>query len=189
MDALKKELRKKIRELIKAQDYENRLKNGDKMADVLLNSSLWNEAESVFCFYSLPSEPSTLKIIDAALLQGKKLCLPKCEENGIMSLHIINSLEDLRPGAYGIMEPAGDNTVSPKDIDLALLPCLAASTDGSRLGKGGGYYDRFLQSFKGISVVLCQDDLVQENGSVPMDTHDVYAQYILTQTKLIKAKK
>ena len=86
MDALKKELRKKTRELIKAQDYENRLKNGDKMADVLLNSSLWNEAESVFCFYSLPSEPSTLKIIDAALLQGKKLCLPKCEEKFLKAL-------------------------------------------------------------------------------------------------------
>ncbi len=189
MNALKTELRKKAKEILKAQSPDIRLVNGDKMADILLKSPIWNKAKSVFCFYSLPSEPSTLKIINEAIKQGKKLSLPKCEECGQMSLHIINSLTDLREGAYGILEPQGTNTLTPEEIDLALLPCLAASLDGSRLGKGGGYYDRFLQSFTGTTVVLCQDELILENGSIPMEKHDIYAQYILTQTKLIKAKK
>lgn len=189
MDALKKELRKKAKEILNAQSPDMRLINGDKMADNLLKSPIWNKAESVFCFYSLPTEPSTLKIINEAIKQGKKLSLPKCEENGQMSLHIIDSLGKLKEGAYGILEPQGTNTLTPEEIDLALLPCLAASFDGSRLGKGGGYYDRFLQSFKGTTVVLCQDELILENGSIPMEKHDIYAQYILTQTKLIKAKK
>ena len=189
MYALKKELRKKAKEILKAQSPEIRLVNGDKMADILLKSTIWNKAESVFCFYSLPTEPSTLKILNEAIKQGKKLSLPRCEESGQMSLHLINSLTELREGAYGILEPQGNNTINAEEIDLALLPCLAASLDGSRLGKGGGFYDRFLQSFEGTTVVLCQDELILENGSIPMENHDIYAQYILTQTKLLTAKK
>lgn len=189
MDAFKKELRKKAKEILKAQSPDMRLINGDKMADNLLKSPIWNKAESIFCFYSLPTEPSTLKILNEAIKQGKKLSLPRCEDNGQMSLHIINSLTELREGTYGILEPQGNNTINAEEIDLALLPCLAASLDGSRLGKGGGFYDRFLQSFEGTTVVLCQDELILENGSIPMENHDIYAQYILTQTKLIKAKK
>lgn len=189
MNALKTELRKKAKDIIRAQSPDKRLMIGNKMADILLKSPIWNKAESIFCFYSLPTEPSTLKILNEAIKQGKKLSLPRCEESGQMSLHLIYSLTELREGAYGILEPQGNNTVNAEEIDLALLPCLAASLDGSRLGKGGGYYDRFLQSFKGTSIVLCQNELILENGSIPMEKHDIYAQYILTQTKLTKAKK
>ncbi len=189
MDALKTKLRKKAKKIIKNQPPENRLENGEKMADILLASPLWERAKSVFCFYSLPSEPDTKKIIDSALAQGKMLCLPKCREGGQMSLHIIKSLDELQKGAYGILEPQGNNIAGAQDIDLAILPCLAAAEDGSRLGKGGGYYDRFLENYNGVTVVMCQDELIFENGEIPMDRHDIYAQYILTQTKLIKAKK
>ncbi len=189
MNVLKTELRKKAKDIIRAQSPDKRLMIGNKMADILTSSPLWQKAKRVFCFYSLASEPSTLKILNTALAQGKTLCLPRCEENGKMSLHIIYSLSQLKKGAYGIPEPQGSNTITPEKIDLALLPCLAASLDGSRLGKGGGYYDRFLQSFKGTSIVLCQNELILENGSIPMEKHDIYAQYILTQTKLTKAKK
>ena len=189
MNDLKKELRAKARQFIAAQSAQKRVEYGGKMADILFISPIWERAKSVFCFYSLPTECDTGKILSTALSQSKILCLPKCEENGVMHAYRVSNLNDMRTGAYNIPEPAGEEIVPLSDIDLCILPCYAASPDGSRLGKGGGYYDRFLSEFKGTTVVMCQDELVLQNGTIPMDNHDVYAGYILTQTKLTEAKK
>ena len=64
----------------------------------------------------------------------------------------------LQPGAYGIPEPPADRPAADPGgyaATLALIPCLAAGTDGVRLGRGGGYYDRFLAQYKGERLLLC----------------------------------
>ena len=64
---------------------------------------------------------------------------------GIMELRQITSLDQLTPGAYGILEPPADSPAIEADgVDFAVLPCLSCSHSGHRLGQGGGFYDRFL---------------------------------------------
>ena len=77
----------------------------------------------------------------------------------------------LRPGAYGISEPP-DNApaVPPECVDLAIIPCAGAAADGRRLGRGGGYYDRFLAQYKGARLLLCPTATVL-NG-LPCDAWD-----------------
>lgn len=62
-----------------------------------------------------------------------------------MELVEITSLNDLQPGRYGILEPCGGRTIAALELGaLALIPCLAVDKQGVRLGRGAGYYDRFL---------------------------------------------
>lgn len=136
---------------------------GAEIADKLFARPDWQDADTVFCFVSLPSEPDTEPILRAALDQGKRLCVPRMLGGGRMELVELLSLDTLRPNALGIREPVSGPIILPETLGsraLAVVPCLAAGRDGVRLGRGGGYYDRFLAGFRGHAVLVCPRALV-----------------------------
>ncbi|WP_287227991.1 5-formyltetrahydrofolate cyclo-ligase [Oscillibacter sp.] len=117
----------------------------------------YRSAGAVFCFVSAGREIDTRPILEQTLADGKMLCVPLCVADGIMELRAIRNLEELFPGAYGILEPPADSpALSPDQIDLAVIPCVTCSREGRRLGRGGGYYDRFLAHYRGAAVLLCR---------------------------------
>lgn len=145
---------------------------GAAMANQLAGTALWRDAETIFCFVPLRDEPDTLPLLRLALAQGKRLVVPRVLGGGRMELVTLDGLDALRPRAYGILEPVGGTVV--QDLGpgaLALVPCLAADHTGRRLGRGGGYYDRFLGNYKGKRLLLCPADLVWD--AVPADAWDV----------------
>jgi len=95
-----------------------------------------------------------------------------------MEARRIESFEDLIPGMYSIPEP-GENTppVERNEIDFALVPAHCFDEQGGRLGKGGGYYDRFLENFSGVKVGLCFADRVLPK--VPIDSWDISADVVV----------
>ena len=183
----KAQLRNDCRRVIAGIPETQWEKWGADMAAVLLATELWHRAESVFCFASLPSEPDTKPVLCAALQQGKRLCVPRTGEKGAMDAVILRGLEELSPGRFGILEPQPrGEVVAPDQLDLAVLPCLAAGSDGRRLGKGGGYYDRFLAKFRGKSVVLCAEKLLYGPRCIPMGRLDVKADFVVTERGLMQ---
>ena len=150
------------------------------ISSILLAHPAYREARTVFCYVGTPSEPETERIIADALASGKILCVPKCIDKGVMKAVRISSPEDLHPGAYGIPEPSeGLPEVSPADIDLAIVPCVAASRDGRRIGHGAGYYDRFLAPIRAKRICLCFKAFLRED--IPMDAHDLLMDKVISE--------
>ena len=145
---------------------------GAEMTRRLADTALWRDAEQVFCFVPLKDEPDTLPLLRLALAQGKRLVVPRVLGGGAMELVALDRLDALRPRAYGILEPEGGVVLAAlEETALALVPCLAADRHGNRLGRGGGYYDRFLAQYKGARLLLCPTATVL-NG-LPCDAWDV----------------
>ncbi|WP_455502478.1 5-formyltetrahydrofolate cyclo-ligase [Gemmiger sp.] len=146
---------------------------GRGMAEMLFAMPQWQSADTVLAFAAMPDEPDTDLILRRALAEGKRLLLPRVLTRTEMDWVEIPDLSLLRPGAYGISEPpVGLPAADPAGYaaPLALVPCLAASRDGVRLGRGGGYYDRFLAHYKGERLLLCPEAAVAD--TLPCDAWD-----------------
>ena len=121
-------------------------------------------------------EVDTHALLDELVAEGKTVFLPKVLDDETMELCRYTGRESLREGAFHIMEPIteffckDDLTKEPSPC-YALIPGLAFDAQGHRLGRGKGYYDRFLTSFKGKTIGVCFD--FQKVAEVPVDAHDV----------------
>lgn len=127
----------------------------------------------VFCFIGIGDEPDTRPFLRAHMLRGGRVCLPRCGQGGAMTVHVVPSLEAmeaLTPGKWGLYEPSADwpETDCP---DLAVVPGLAFDRSGMRLGRGGGYYDRWLARHPKVPTVgLCDPSCLLD--SLPAELHD-----------------
>ena len=157
---------------------------GAAMWQTLQAQPAWQSAESVFCFVGALHEPDTMPILQGALSAGKQLLVPRIAGPGQMQLVPLQSLERLQPGAFGILEPPQALSAVPagSGVQLAVLPCLAATRSGARLGHGGGYYDRFLANYSGQRLILCPEALLAQ--SLPTGPLDEPAQAVLTEKAL-----
>ena len=136
---------------------------GRGMAQALFSLPQWQSAGAVLAFAAMPDEPDTAEILKLALADGKRLLLPRVRSKTEMDWVEIPALRLLRPGAIGIQEPPADlPAAAPAGYAaaLALVPCLAACCVGGRLGRGGGYYDRFLAHYKGAGRLRCPEALL-----------------------------
>lgn len=157
---------------------------GAAMWQTLQAQPAWQNAESVFCFVGALHEPDTMPILQGALSAGKQLLVPRIAGPGQMQLVPLQSLGQLQPGAFGILEPPKALPAIPagSGVQLAVLPCLAAARSGARLGHGGGYYDRFLANYSGRRLILCPEALLAQ--SLPTGPLDEPAQAVLTEKAL-----
>jgi 5-formyltetrahydrofolate cyclo-ligase len=184
LSAQKKTLRRMMRERLDGLDDAAREAIGEAAAAALVSSALWTKAESVFCYRGVRREPDTRIILARALSDGKRLYLPRCipDRDGEMEAVRVGALDEIKRQPSGLWEPIGEETARPQEIALALLPCLAATPQGARLGHGGGYYDRFLAEFCGTSVIFAPEAAVI--AEIPTGCHDRAADWLLTERGL-----
>lgn len=137
------------------------------------------EAGTVLLFHGTGREPDTAPAIDALLARGKTVALPRCLPGRRMEARRIAGREELVPGMFGILEPGGDCPVVARDaLDVILVPNLCCDRQGYRLGHGGGYYDRYLAGFQGLTVALCPEPWLQER--LPRDAFDLPVGLVLS---------
>jgi len=142
----------------------------------------WTEARTVLLYSALPDEVPTRQWLDRLLAEGRQVLLPRVVSDTEMTLHRYTGAADLQPGAFHIMEPSGEPFADYVSIDAAVIPGMAFDAEGHRLGRGRGYYDRFLERVpRMLRIGLCYEwQLVPH---VPTATHDVRMHYVLTVTQ------
>lgn len=172
----KKILRKKMKKLraeLRAGDGEI-AKNFFSLADT--------EGKTTFFVYNaFGSEADTMPVIKRLLAEGKKVFLPRVEGSDMVAVLYTKDTPTSKSN-YGISEPMG--TAYEGEVEVTVLPLLAADKKGNRLGYGGGYYDKFLTGRKTLKIGYCYDfQVLDELYALP---HDIKLDVIVTDKRIIR---
>jgi len=184
--ASKRELRRHVAVLIAGVTPEERAARSALICKNLLALPEWQQAQRVMLFVSLPDEVDTLPIVRAALATNKEVYLPKVtREHRRLLICRLRDLGELRPGTLGIPEPLADEMISPAHLDFVLVPGRAFDCHGNRLGRGGGYYDRFLADPSLRAAIFGVAFDCQILNRVPVRVGDVPVRFIITESGII----
>jgi len=157
-----------------------------KIACRLFDDENWKEASIIGMTISRHPEVDTYQIIRKSWEEGKQIVVPKCEpKEKRLSFRTLTDFSQLESVFYGLLEPIEALTTKMEgdSIDLLIVPGLAYTRDGYRLGFGGGYYDRFLSNFTGKTVSLAfSDQIISE---LPVENHDIPVSKIITNHEVI----
>lgn len=203
MKTEKLNLRERIKQTLKEQNEDKHYCNfqSQKALIELYNFDLFKKASCVLSFVSYGTEIKTNQLLDIILNENKMLCLPRTE-NEKMEFYYINSDEDFSEqteiGEYGITVPKFNQDKldlnSIPDKTLIIIPGLAFDERGNRLGKGKGYYDKFLAELLSTSekekilgiVGYCYD--FQIIDKVITEPNDIPVDYIISDKRIVKSK-
>lgn len=181
-DALRSQLRAKRGTLAPAE----RSAHGQDAAQILSRSRHWQEASRVAVYMAADGELDPVSLVRLARAQGKSVYLPALSQN--QTLRFLHWEEDAEMvlNRYGIPEPiASAPAAALSELDLVCLPLVAWSRDGTRLGMGGGFYDKTLAGNprRGLLVGLAYN--FQEQAQLPRDPWDVALDLVVTESVLI----
>jgi 5-formyltetrahydrofolate cyclo-ligase len=179
----KSTLRGRVRELVRAIPAEERRAWSVALSALIQAQTPWQSARSVLLFAPLPDEPDITALLEDAWRAAKTVALPQTDPaTGGYLAAVVRDREALRPGRFGVLEPAaGCPVISLNQLDLMLVPGVAFDLSGGRVGRGKGFYDRLLAEVRGHKCGVAYD--VQIVPSVPVEPHDIHVDSILTPTR------
>ena len=187
----KRALRREVREAVLAVTPDDRAEMDQAIYGHLLGATLFAHSRVVMLYASaFPEEVPTRPLMAGVLAAGKELVLPRVRaEAGEMDLCRLTDPEaDLLPGRYGIMEPGPECPLQPaRAVGLVIVPGLAFDRAGYRLGRGGGYYDRFLDAPDRTAVSCSVAYGVQLVDAVPREPHDRPVDFLVTEAGMMQA--
>jgi 5-formyltetrahydrofolate cyclo-ligase len=185
-DEAKRRLRREMRRIRDAE--VGRPEQAKKIFENLFGMPGIQQAQIICCYVSFRSEVDTHEIIRCLLANDKSVVVPWCKG---MELRLarIKTMNELAPRTLGLLEPNSEirNTpareVRPDQIQTFLVPGLAFTTSGDRLGYGRGYYDRLLSAAReSFKVALCFDCQIVE--SLPVAEHDVPMDVVVSGSRV-----
>ncbi|MCM8760536.1 MAG: 5-formyltetrahydrofolate cyclo-ligase [Candidatus Omnitrophica bacterium] len=181
---MKHKIRIHIKEKHKSYSLLEKAAKSDIIKNKLFNEEEFKKAKVVMFYVSLKDEVNTISMIDETIKMGKKVCVPVIlkEDKRLVAGEIKDREKDLERQHFGIYQPKAGHVreVPLDDIDLVVVPGVAFDRNNVRLGRGHGYYDRFLCGLpeKTKTIGLAFDFQVVEH--LPKDSHDIPVSKIIT---------
>jgi 5-formyltetrahydrofolate cyclo-ligase len=140
------------------------------------------QAQGIGLYVGREDEVDTVPVIEWAAGRSKKVAVPRVEGEGL-SFCSIDTIDDLAPGAFGILEPVnGRPLMAVTELDLIIVPGVAFDNRGGRIGYGKGFYDRNLVGYTGITVGLAFEAQMVE--AVPQDDFDIPVDVVITESAI-----
>lgn len=171
---MKKELRLQTLaklDQISAEEFE---RSTALLHEHLLQLPVWKQAKTIALTMSRGKEIPTLPLIKKAWEEGKTVCIPTCfPKTKEMTFYEYTPATKMTSSYFGLLEPDPlESTVVHKEaIDLIIVPGVCFDQRGYRIGFGGGYYDRYLADYHGVTIALCLS--LQQIKHVPSEAHDI----------------
>lgn len=178
----KDEIRKKMLRKLKAQSAKLKTEKDKIIRERLLSLPEFKKAKVIAFYISFGSEVDTKTLIDNALSMGKRVVVPFLVKDEFKLSEIGDVKIEMAKGPYGIAQPTCEyfRLFPQKDIDLIIVPGIAFGNRGSRLGRGKGFYDRFLPTLPGgiKKIGLAYDFQVIKD--LPVTTRDIPVDVVIT---------
>lgn len=168
-------LRREIREKKRAMTEHDICLRSEKLAELFAASPAYRDAKTIYGYLPYNQEVRTVPMLEQALRDGKRVAVPKVYDETMRFIYL-DDLSAVAKGYSGIPEPVADGPVADDPTALVLMPGLAFTLAGDRMGYGGGFYDRFLADEPDHpTLALCYDfqiveSLPTEDFDIPVDT-------------------
>ncbi|MBO5717924.1 MAG: 5-formyltetrahydrofolate cyclo-ligase [Alistipes sp.] len=175
----KKDIRSEVRRRIKLLSGSEMAAAAESIFSKIEQLDIFGKADCIALFAAMNDEVPTAVALDRWPQLGKRVVVPRVEGD-IMRFYDY-SPEQMRTGAFGILEPEGDNECRPEEIDLIIVPARAFTRAGERLGRGGGFYDKYMSKaeFRASKVGIAFE--CQIFDSLPCDLHDIRVDHVVTE--------
>ena len=186
----KQTIRKQMIATLNELSLEEHAQLSRKIKDRIIQSTEFNKAGIIGITVSRYPEVDTRLIIEAAWSMGKQIAVPRCKSNTReMDFRLLTSFDDLESVYMDLLEPIVMKTVSvsKEQIDLQIVPGVVFSSEGYRIGFGGGYYDRYMVDYKGETISLCFES--QTGYDVPVEQHDMPVSKMITESRSINCQE
>lgn len=179
---MKQVLRSKFRELEANRPADEVRFYSQAIFERLIALDVFKRANRVGAFLSLPTEVQTDHIIKACWEAGKQVSVPYfMPENRYYGMSRLAPEDAVRANRWNLREPETPDPIDVSTLDLILVPAMAFDRSGTRLGHGGGHYDRLLVNVHGFRLGLAFHEQVVDR--LPREPHDQPVQAILTEQK------
>ena len=173
----KQALRKEIREKKRAMTEEEIVRKSEELGRLFAASDAYKQANTIYGYLPYNQEVRTTAMLQKALADGKQVAVPKCYGEEMHFIYL-DDLSKVEKGYCGIPEPIADGPVADDKTALVLMPGLAFTEAGLRMGYGGGFYDKFLASEPDHpTLALCYD--FQMVAYIPTEEYDIPVDTVL----------
>ena len=170
-------LRQDILKKLKSHNQSEKLRKDKLLFEALLLTKAYQESKVIATYLAFDFEYNTKLFISAAQADGKTIVVPKTYGQGDMDF-VLYDEENLEQTRFGLLEPKSSLAVSKSEIDMIHVPGVVFNSEGYRIGYGGGYYDRYLSDYEGMTVSTIYDF---QKASFVEDVHDIAVKEVLSQ--------
>ncbi|MDP7637021.1 MAG: 5-formyltetrahydrofolate cyclo-ligase [Phycisphaerae bacterium] len=188
----KKQIRSEIMQTLATMSAEASAKASQAACKQLIGQREFADAGTVMIFLPMPGEIDARRIARDAWAAGKRVAVPKVAAGaqGLMEAIEIHSLEaDLAVNRWGIHEPTSNRPLGTNELDLIVVPGLAYDQYGNRLGRGGGYYDRFIKRAPD-GIRLCGLAFARQLlDELPTNPYDQPVHMLATETDFLRFRR
>lgn len=178
----KKELRKEKLQALK--HFSNQIKEKERLEAQLINQLLtserWQHAQVIALYQSMAHECNTKSLLAAAWREGKLVVLPQTGKARQMRFVRVLPTTLFTLTAFGVEEPDSEQVIEKEAIDLMVVPGVCFTLAGKRIGYGGGFYDRYLEDYRGATVSLAFPFQLGAEDDWLSDEHDQLIQKVIT---------